>query len=213
VVAHEELVVVDVVDVVGVHDAVLVGAGKRETVIGGAHVGAARVEGTQTGLSEGRASNTFVGRGLSDVAGTLLAGAEEAGTGGLTSAGLGARAPGRPLGHLAVDGAVLNVASEFFFEGAGLASRAGEREDLIALEAAVLGSDIDAAETALSAATAGLGAGVLLGPVGQLAVDRASLLAAIGCVNRDRARLSTKGRLGDGTDAPTRTLATSDTAC
>ena len=81
VVAHEELVVVDVVDVVGVDDALLVGAGEREANVGGAHVGATRVEAAQflLGLILGTASFAAASAVANNVAGALLVGAEEAG--------------------------------------------------------------------------------------------------------------------------------------
>jgi len=107
VVAHEELVVVDIVDVVGVYNTALVSAGQRETVVSGAHVRATRMKSAKTGLGEHRAIDAHVAGGLGDVAGTLLTSTEEASARCLASASPGARAPSRPLGYFAVDGACL----------------------------------------------------------------------------------------------------------
>jgi len=110
VVAHEELIVVHIVDVVGVHNTVLVGAGKRETMVGGANVGATWVKGAETLLGKCRTLDTVRAGVFNNVASTFLAGTEEAGTCRLASTGLGARAPGGPLGHFAVLWALINVA-------------------------------------------------------------------------------------------------------
>jgi len=164
VVAHEELVVVDIVDVVGVHNATFVGAGKRETVVGGANVGATWVQGAETLLGEGTAWHTIVRRSSGDVTGTFLAGTEETGTSSLASASLGARAPGGPAGHGAVDRAGLDVARSVFLERASGGCRGGKRGYFVALLAAVHGDSFDTTVAAHEATAAGLGAGVVVSP-------------------------------------------------
>lgn len=167
VVAHEELVVMDIVDVVSVHNAVLVGAGEREAVVGGANVSAARVESAKALLGEGRARDAFAIRLLDDVTSTLLAGTEQTGTRFLAAAGLGARAPSGPLGDFAVSRARFFVADVCLGE-------------LRASSAAVLRGGCDAAVFGLLAATTGLGAWSAVVPGGDLAVDGAlAFLAAL----------------------------------
>ena len=165
VVAHEEFVVVDIVDVVGVHDAVLVGAGKGETVVGGANVGATWVKSAKTLLSECGALNTVAVGVLGDVTGTFLTGTEETGTSGLASAGLGAGAPCRPLGNFAVFGAGLLVAR----------SGLGEAH---ACFAAVCGGSGDAAVLGHCATTTSLGAYSIAVQVACYAIDGAGLFNA-----------------------------------
>jgi len=196
VVAHEELVVVHVVNVVGVYDATLVGAGKREALVSGANMGATGVKSAKLGLGKGRAGVAAV-LGLDlDVAGTLLLGAEEAGTRGLASAGLGARAPGRPARNHAVGGAGLFVALRVLDE-----STAGSAT-------VVLGVDDGAAAPHLASAAGLVTAGVFT-PVGKLAVNGAgSGLASLGS-GEGGALLATHESLGgDGTSAGLGALAT-----
>ena len=78
VVAHEELAIVHVVYVVRVHDATLESAREREALVGGADVGAARVERAELGLREHGARAAAVLVRSDDVARALLARTEKA---------------------------------------------------------------------------------------------------------------------------------------
>lgn len=196
VVAHEELIVVHVIYVVGVHNATLVGAGKREALVGGADVGATGVKSTKLSLGKGRTGVATVLRLDLDVPGALLLGSKEAGTRFLASAGLGARAPGRPARDHAVGGAGLFIALGVLDE-----STAGSTTIVLSVN--------DGAATPHLASAASLVTAGVFTPVGELAVNRArSGLAGLGS-GEGRTLLATHESLGgDGTSAGLGALAT-----
>jgi len=196
VVAHEELVVVDVVHMVSVHNATLISAGKREALVGGANVSAARVKGAKLGLRKSRAWVATIGWGNLDVTSALLLGTEKTGAWGLASAGLGARAPRRPVGDHAIGGARLLVALSLLDKStAGLAT-------------IVLGVNDGAAAPHLASATA-LVATCVRAPAAELAVHRARSSLAGLSVLASAAFLAPEHRtLGDLTGTCLNTLAT-----
>jgi len=160
VIAHEKLVVMHVVHVVSVDNATLVSAGKREALVSGANMSTARVKGAELGLGKGGAGVAAVLGSNLDVAGALLLGTEETGTGGLASASLGAGAPRGPVGNDAILGARLLVAL-------------GALDELAARLAAVVLRVDDGAAAPHLAGTAGLVATSVGTPVAELAVDGA----------------------------------------
>jgi len=110
VVAHEKLVVMYIVDVVGVYDTTFVSASEWEALVGRAHVSTAGVESTELGLGQSGARVTTIAGADLDVTSALLLGTEQTSTRSFTSAGLGAGTPWGPVGYNAVLGARLLVA-------------------------------------------------------------------------------------------------------
>lgn len=92
-VAHEKLVVVNIIHVVRVHDVVFIRASERESRACGANVRPAWVQGTEFFLHQRWAAVTAILRRLDNVARALLLGTREACACSAAGAGLVASAP------------------------------------------------------------------------------------------------------------------------